>query len=60
MFKSFYSDFYSLLFAKLRGSFNLQIQSYVCDVFNVTNVGEIDVPKIGKVSETFYNQCITL
>ena len=38
---------------------------YVWDVFNVTNVttflfdGEIDVPKIGKSSGTFYNQYIT-
>ena len=38
---------------------------YVWDVFNVTNVttflfdGEIDVPKIGKSSSTFYNQYIT-
>jgi len=38
---------------------------YVWDVFNVTIVttflfdGEIDVPKIGKSRETFYNQYIT-
>ena len=38
---------------------------HVWDVFNVTNVttllfdGEIDGPKIGNSSETFYNQCIT-